>query len=79
MGTSPYKNVPKFARNIWEEWGKSGVGIKMIKSDTFQYFSIKSDFVDIYKNCFMEEILIDINNICFYGELTVFKVKNTQL
>ena len=28
----------------------SGVGIEMIKMDDFQYFSIKSYVVDVYKN-----------------------------
>ena len=32
----------------FHQWGKSGVGIKMIKMDIFQYFSIKSYFVDVY-------------------------------
>ena len=37
--------------------GKSGVGIKMIKSDNFQYFSIKSYVVDVYKrtNVFLDK------------------------
>ena len=30
------------------KWGKSGVGIKMIKCGNFQYFSIKSYAVDVY-------------------------------
>ena len=30
------------------EGGKSGVGIKMIKMDNFQYFSIKSYVVNVY-------------------------------
>ena len=28
--------------------GESGVGIKMIKSENFRYFSIKSYVVDVY-------------------------------
>ena len=37
--TSPYKSDPRFP---------PGVGIKMIKMHYFQYFSIKSYFVDVY-------------------------------
>ena len=43
----------------------------MIKMDNFQYFSIKSYVVDVYKNRFTEAILIDIQNILFYGELMI--------
>ena len=31
-----------------KKWGKSGVGIEIIKMDYFQYFSIKSYVVDAY-------------------------------
>ena len=47
----------------------------MIKSEKFQYFSIKSYVVDVYKNRLTDAILIHIQNICFYGELTIIKVK----
>ena len=49
----------------------------MIKSDNFQCFSIKSYVADVYQNRLVEAILIHIPNILFYGELMVFKVKNT--
>ena len=35
----------------------------MVKSDNFQYFSIKSYVVDVYKNRLTEAILIHINDI----------------
>ena len=43
----------------------------MIKMDNVQYFSIKSYIVDVYT----EAILIHIQNIRFYGELMIIKVK----
>ena len=46
--TSLYKSYPRFAPNIYQKWGKSGVRIKTIKSDNFQYFSIKSYVVGVY-------------------------------
>ena len=39
---------PRFPPNIIVKWVKFGVGIKMIKMDNFQYFSIKSYVVDVY-------------------------------
>ena len=47
----------------------------MIKMDNFQYFSIKSYVVDVYLNRITEATLIHIQNICFYGELMIIKVK----
>ena len=47
----------------------------MIKMDNFQYFSIKSYVVDVYLNRLTEAILIHIQNIWFYGELMIIKVK----
>ena len=47
----------------------------MIKSEKFRYFSIKSYVVDVYKNRLTEAILIHIQIISFYGELTIIKVK----
>ena len=44
------KVTPDFHLTYNKKWGKSGVGIKMIKMDNFQYFSIKSYVVDVYKN-----------------------------
>ena len=48
--TSQYKSDPRFPPNIIysKNGGKSGVGIKMIKMDNFQYFFIKSYVVDVY-------------------------------
>ena len=43
--------------------------------DNFQYFSIKSYVVNVYKNHPTESILIHIKNILFYGKLTIIKVK----
>ena len=48
MATSLYNSDPRFPPNISKKWGKSGVGIKMIKSENVQYFSIKSYVVDMY-------------------------------
>ena len=46
---SVQKLYPIFQPNIYNsKMGKYGVGIKMIKSDFFQYFSIKSYVVDVY-------------------------------
>ena len=45
----------------------------MIKMDNFQYFSIKSYVVDVYKNRL--GFLIHIQNIRFYGERMIIKVK----
>ena len=42
-----------------EIWGRN----QMIKSEKFQYFSIKSYAVDVYKNRLTEAILIHIQNI----------------
>ena len=42
------KVTPDFHLTYSKKWGKSGVGIKMIKMDNFQYFSIKSYVVDVY-------------------------------
>ena len=42
------KVTPDFHLTYSEIWGKSGVGIKMIKMDNFQHFSIKSYVVDMY-------------------------------
>ena len=47
----------------------------MIKMDNFQYFSIKSYVVDVYSNRLTEAILIHIQNIRFYGELMIIKIK----
>ena len=47
----------------------------MIKMDNFQYFSIKSYVVNVYYNRLTEAILIHIQNIWFYGELMIIKVK----
>ena len=46
--TSLYKCFPKFAPYIWLKWLKSGVGIKMTKTDEFQNFTIKSYVVDVF-------------------------------
>ena len=46
--TSPYKVTPDFHLTYSKKWGKSGVGIKMIKANNFQCFSIKSYVVDVY-------------------------------
>ena len=56
MGTSPYKSDPKFALYIYSKNGGnlSGVGIKTIKSDNFQYFSIKSYVWILPQHDFME-------------------------
>ena len=43
--------------------------------DNFQCFAIKSYIVDVYKNRLTEAILIHIQNIWFYGELMIIKVK----
>ena len=41
------KHLPtKVTPDFHLKWGKSGVGIKMIKMNNFQYFSIKSYVVD---------------------------------
>ena len=48
---------------LYSKKGKSGVRIKMIKMDNFQYFSIKSYVLDVYKNCLTEAILIQVQNI----------------
>ena len=42
------KVTPDIHLTYSENGGKSGVGIKMIKMDNFQYFSIKSYVVDVY-------------------------------
>ena len=47
----------------------------MIKSEKFRYFSIESYVVDVYLNRLTEAILIHIQNIRFYGELMIIKVK----
>ena len=49
------KVTPDFYLTYSKNGGKSGVGIKMIKMDNFQYFSIKSYVVDA--------ILIHIQNL----------------
>ena len=46
--TSPFKSDPRFPPTYSKKREKSGVGIKMIKMDNFQYFSIKSYVVDVY-------------------------------
>ena len=42
------KVIPDFHLTYSKNWGKSGVGIKMIQMDNFQFFSIKSYVVDVY-------------------------------
>ena len=42
------KVTPDFHLTFSKNGGKSGVGIKMIKSYNLQYFSIKSYVVDVY-------------------------------
>ena len=42
------KVTPDIHLTYSKNGGKSGVGIKMIKMDNFQYFSIKSYVVDVY-------------------------------
>ena len=42
------KVTPDFQLTYSKKWGKSGVGIKMIKMDNFQYFSINSYVMDVY-------------------------------
>ena len=42
------KVTPDFHLTYSKKWGKSGVGIKMIKSEKFPFFSIKSYVVNVY-------------------------------
>ena len=42
------KVTPDFNLTYSKNWGKSGVGIKIIKNDNFHYFSIKSYVVNVY-------------------------------
>ena len=48
--TSPHKSGPRFAPNI--SYSKNGITLgsesKLIKSDGFQYFSVKSYVVEVY-------------------------------
>ena len=46
--TPPYKSDPRFAPYMLYKLGKPGVRIKMIKSKSNRYFSIKSYVMDAY-------------------------------
>ena len=61
--TSPYKSDPRFHLIYSKNWGKSGVGIKMIKMEKISIFLLN------------EAILIHIQNILFYGEFMIINVK----
>ena len=43
-----YKLIGEPSAQMSLKWGKSGVGIEIIKMDYFQYFSIKLYIVDVY-------------------------------
>ena len=67
--------TPDFHLTYSKNKGNLGSESNWLKSEKFRYFSIKSYVVDVYYNRLTEAILIHIQNIWFYGELTIIKVK----